>query len=80
LPRIICKIEKIERKNHNRYKEEIPENIIPDFDNMLGSKVSSDKHTYSEGYGVSQVVYSSEKNTKSCSYKPKECEHTGDSL
>jgi hypothetical protein len=80
LPRIICKIEKIESEKHNRNKEKILQYIIPYLDDMFGTKISSDEHTKPERYSPSYIILTSYEYTKKCPNEPEEGQYTRYSL
>jgi hypothetical protein len=68
---IICKIDEIQSKNNDRNEEDIPENLIPEFDDMLGPEVSPDEHTDTKREGSREVILALYQDSDETPDKPK---------
>lgn len=73
LPRIICKIEKIQSEKYNPNEDNISHSVISDFYHLFSSKMSSYIHSNSKCHGVENMVIPLRKYPNCCTDKPKYC-------
>jgi hypothetical protein len=79
-PRIICKIEEIQSKNHDRKKKDISKKMIAKFDYMFRPPPASEKHPESETYRLSYEILPSYHDSRETADKPKHAHRRRESL